>query len=136
MSLHLSTDSALKSLKSCLTFFSLDCTNVEDLTKAEMEGREQAMYALQALKKVIKKINPVLNISSNCKWQVVPGFEEAKLRNFGMTIGTRDSRKIIARFEKKHHWYVRGIFSQEVIILILQLQGSSSKFFDEESKNI
>ena len=23
-----------------------DCTNVEDLTKAEMEGREQAMYAL------------------------------------------------------------------------------------------
>ena len=26
---------------------------------------------------------------------VVPGFEKAKLRNFGSTIGTRDSRKII-----------------------------------------
>ena len=25
---------------------------------------------------------------------VVPGFEKAKLRNFGSTIGTRDSRKI------------------------------------------
>ena len=39
----------------------------------------QAMFALQALK------------------GVVPGFEQAKLRNFGMTIGTRDSRKIIGR---------------------------------------
>jgi len=58
----------------------IDCTDVEDLTKAEMEGREQAMYALQALK------------------GVVPGFEKAKLRNFGMTIGTRDSRKIIGRY--------------------------------------
>merc|ERR1712032_531737 len=45
-----------------------------------MEGREQSMYALQALK------------------AVVPGFEKAKLRNFGMTIGTRDSRKIIGRY--------------------------------------
>ena len=26
---------------------------------------------------------------------VVPGFEKAKLRNFGMTIGTRDSRDVI-----------------------------------------
>jgi hypothetical protein len=42
-----------------------------------MEGRRQGMYALQALK------------------AVVPGFEKAKLRNFGMTLGTRDSRKII-----------------------------------------
>jgi len=58
----------------------IDCTDVDDLTKAEMGGREQAMYALQALK------------------GVVPGFEDAKLRNFGMTIGTRDSRKIIGRY--------------------------------------
>merc|ERR1712088_294380 len=41
----------------------VDCTDVEDLTRAEMEGREQSMYALQALK------------------AVVPGFEKAKLRN-------------------------------------------------------
>ena len=53
--------------------------DVEDLTKAEMEGREQAMHALVALK------------------AVVPGFAKARLRNFGMTIGTRDSRKIIGR---------------------------------------
>jgi len=58
----------------------LDCTDVEDLTRGEMEGRRQAMFALQALK------------------AVVPGFEDAKLRNFGMTLGTRDSRKIIGRY--------------------------------------
>ena len=57
----------------------MSCTDVLDLTKAEMEGRQQAMNALLALK------------------NVVPGFEKAKLRNFGMTIGTRDSRKIIGR---------------------------------------
>jgi hypothetical protein len=56
-----------------------DCTDVRDLTKAEMQGRQEALYALMALKKV------------------VPGFENAKLRNYGMTIGTRDSRKIIGR---------------------------------------
>jgi hypothetical protein len=29
---------------------------------------------------------------------VIPGFEDAKLRNIGMTIGTRDSRKIVGRY--------------------------------------
>jgi hypothetical protein len=57
----------------------LSCTDVLDLTTAEMDGRKQAMNALIALK------------------NVVPGFEKSKLRNFGMTIGTRDSRKIIGR---------------------------------------
>jgi hypothetical protein len=51
-----------------------------DLTQAEMQGRQEALYALTALKKV------------------VPGFENAKLRNFGMTLGIRDSRKIIGRY--------------------------------------
>jgi ribulose 1,5-bisphosphate synthetase/thiazole synthase len=59
---------------------SVDCTDVMDLTRAEMQGRQEALYALTALKKV------------------VPGFENAKLRNFGMTLGTRDSRKIIGRY--------------------------------------
>ena len=45
-----------------------------------MEGRSQAMHALVAMKNVI------------------PGFQNAKLRNFGMKIGTRDSRKIIGRY--------------------------------------
>ena len=58
----------------------IDCTDVRDLTKAEMQGRREALHALTALK------------------HVVPGFEQAKLRNFGMTLGCRDSRKLIARY--------------------------------------
>ena len=57
-----------------------DCTDVRDLTRAEIEGRRQAMIALQALK------------------AYVPGFEAARLRNFGMTLGTRDSRKIESQY--------------------------------------
>ena len=56
----------------------LDATNPDHLTKGEMEGRRQAMLAIEAL----KKYNP--------------GCEDAKLRNFGMTLGVRDTRKIDA----------------------------------------
>ncbi|CAE8668435.1 unnamed protein product, partial [Polarella glacialis] len=57
----------------------VDATDVEDLTRAEMQGREETIHAMTALR------------------AKVPGFENAKLRNFGMTIGTRDSRKIVGR---------------------------------------
>jgi hypothetical protein len=59
--------------------FGFDSTDVFDLTQAEFEGREQAMYAIKALK------------------AYVPGFENAKLKHFGATLGTRDSRKIVGR---------------------------------------
>jgi len=62
-----------------------DCTDVWDLTKAEIEGRHQAMLAIEALRKY------------------VPGFENAKLRNFGMTLGARDSRKIIGSYNMTEH---------------------------------
>jgi hypothetical protein len=55
----------------------IDPTDVWDLTRAEMEGRQQALWALEALKKY------------------TPGFESAKLRTFGSTLGTRESRKIV-----------------------------------------
>lgn len=54
----------------------VDCTNVFDLTRAEIEGRKQAMQAIEALR------------------QFQPGFEHAQLKNFGMTVGTRESRHI------------------------------------------
>ena len=56
----------------------LDATYPDHLTKGEMEGRRQAMLAIEAL----KRFNP--------------GCENAKLRNFGMTLGVRDTRKIEA----------------------------------------
>ena len=62
-----------------------DCTDVWDLTRAEIDGRRQAMWAIEALKRY------------------VPGFEKARLRNFGMTLGTRDSRKIVGRYDLTGH---------------------------------
>ena len=62
-----------------------DATDVRDLTRAEMEGRHQAILAIKALQKY------------------APGFENAKLRNFGMTLGARDTRKIIGRYNLTEH---------------------------------
>jgi hypothetical protein len=57
-----------------------DGTDVWDLTRAEIEGRRQAMLAIKALQ------------------HFAPGFEHADLKNFGMTLGIRDTRKIIGRY--------------------------------------
>ncbi|CAA7600631.1 FAD dependent oxidoreductase [Acididesulfobacillus acetoxydans] len=54
----------------------IDSTNVKHLTDAELKGREAVLNAIRVLKKY------------------VPGFEKARLRNFGMTVGTRESRQI------------------------------------------
>ena len=58
-----------------------DCTDVRDLTRAEIEGRRQALLALEALRRY------------------TPGFEDARLRTFGASLGTRDSLKIVGRYE-------------------------------------
>lgn len=59
----------------------IDCTDVYDLTKAEIKGRRNALYAVEILR------------------NKVPSFENAKLRNFGMTLGTRESRKINGHYK-------------------------------------
>jgi len=58
----------------------LDGTDPNDLTGGEIEGRRQAIHAIEALRRFM------------------PGCEEAKLRNFGMTLGIRDTRKIDALY--------------------------------------
>jgi ribulose 1,5-bisphosphate synthetase/thiazole synthase len=55
-----------------------DGTSADDLTRGEMEGRRQAMHAIAALR------------------EFMPGCENVTLRNFGMTVGLRDTRKIDA----------------------------------------
>lgn len=62
-----------------------DCTDVLDLTRAEIEGRRQAMLAIEALRRY------------------APGFEQVRLRNFGMSLGARDSRKIAGRYAITGH---------------------------------
>ena len=54
----------------------IDPTDVRDLTKAEIEGRQYVMWAVEALKKY------------------TPGFEKARLRTMGASLGVRESRKI------------------------------------------
>jgi len=63
----------------------IDPTDVWDLTKAEIEGRQQAMWAVSALKKY------------------TPGFEKARLRTFGASLGVRESRKIIGAYNITEH---------------------------------
>ncbi len=57
---------------------SCDGTDPDDLTQFEIEGRKQAMHAVAAMR------------------AYNPGCENARLRNFGMTLGVRDTRKIDA----------------------------------------
>jgi hypothetical protein len=58
----------------------LDGTDPKDLTIGEIRGRREAIHALEALR------------------GFMPGCEDAKLRNFGMTLGVRDTRKIDALY--------------------------------------
>jgi hypothetical protein len=62
-----------------------DGTSADDLTRGEIEGRRQAMHAIEALR------------------HFMPGCEDATLRNFGMTLGIRDTRKIDAAYNMTAH---------------------------------
>ena len=63
-----------------MVHMTLDGTCPDDLTRGEIDGRAQAMHAIEALR------------------AFMPGCEIAKLRNFGMTLGIRDTRKIDALY--------------------------------------
>jgi ribulose 1,5-bisphosphate synthetase/thiazole synthase len=56
----------------------VDGTDPDSLGQGEIEGRKQAMLAIEALRRFM------------------PGCSGVRLRNFGMTIGIRDTRKIDA----------------------------------------
>jgi ribulose 1,5-bisphosphate synthetase/thiazole synthase len=63
----------------------IDGTDPDDLTRGEIEGRRQAMLAIEALRRY------------------TPGCDKARLRNFGMTLGIRDTRKIDAVYDMTEH---------------------------------
>lgn len=54
----------------------IDPTDVWDLTRAEMEGRRRAVLSMESLRKFM------------------PGFSDARIRNFHHSLGIRESRKI------------------------------------------
>src|SRR5664280_310688 len=59
----------------------IDGTDPEDLTRGEIEGRRKIAHAVEALR------------------HYTPGGSGARLRNVGMTIGIRDTRKIEAVYD-------------------------------------
>jgi hypothetical protein len=63
----------------------IDGTDPDDLTIGEIEGRRRAMHAIGALR------------------AYTPGCEHVRLRNFGMTLGIRDTRKIDALYNMTEH---------------------------------
>lgn len=62
-----------------------DGTDPDDLARNEIEGRRQVLLAIEALRRY------------------VPGCEDARLRNFGATLGVRDTRKIRAVYDLTSH---------------------------------
>ena len=62
-----------------------DGTDPDSMTRFEIEGRKQAMLATEALRRY------------------TPGCAGVRLRNFGMTIGIRDTRKIDAAYNLTEH---------------------------------
>ncbi|MCM8770022.1 MAG: FAD-dependent oxidoreductase [Candidatus Omnitrophica bacterium] len=57
-----------------------DASQVEDLTRAEIEGRRQVMKAIEFYRKYL------------------PGYQGARLRSFGIEIGTRESWRLVGRY--------------------------------------
>jgi hypothetical protein len=74
------TDTGEATYLNLVYMLGLDPTELKDLTHAEIEGRKQAILAIDALRKY------------------TPGFENARLRTFGSSLGTRESRKIIGQY--------------------------------------
>jgi hypothetical protein len=64
---------------------SIDSTDVFELTRAEIEGRKRLIKVLKMLRKH------------------TPGFEKARLKNVGFSLGTRESRKIIGEYNLTEH---------------------------------
>ncbi|HVR61812.1 MAG TPA: FAD-dependent oxidoreductase [Polyangia bacterium] len=79
------TDSGEATYLNMIHLTGFDGTDVWDLTRAEIEGRQQALQAIRALN------------------HFAPGFEKAKLRTFGMTLGVRDTRKIDGVYNLTEH---------------------------------
>jgi len=75
------TDSGDLTYLNLIHLAGVDGTSADDLTRGEIEGRAQVMDAMKALR------------------AFMPGCEDARLRNFGMTIGIRDTRKIDALYD-------------------------------------
>ncbi len=85
-----------------------DCTDVEDLSRAEIVGRRSVIETMKGLR------------------AKVPGFENSKVRNFSSAIGTRESRKIKGRaYLTREHVTEQGRFEDTIGIFPEFIDGRS-----------
>jgi len=76
--IHLQRRQVYACIQNLIHLADCDGTSPDSMTHFEMEGRRQSMMAIEALRRY------------------TPGCAGVRLRNFGMTIGIRDTRKIDA----------------------------------------
>jgi len=77
-------------LINCTRVQGLDGTNVEDLTRAEEEGRKQVLMMAEFLKRD------------------VPGFSRASVSSVGTQIGIRETRRIVGRYSLTKEDVIEG----------------------------
>lgn len=73
------TDHGQATYLNLLYMMKYDATDVREITRGEIDGRQLAVWAVAALR------------------SEVPGFEDAALCDFSMKLGVRDTRKIVSR---------------------------------------
>ncbi len=103
-----------------------DGTDPDSLTRFEIEGRKQAMLAIEALRRY------------------TPGCSTARLRNFGMSIGIRDTRKIDSVYNlTAHDVSEQGLFEDSIGIFPEFIDGygiliipSTGRYFQVPYRNL
>jgi hypothetical protein len=103
-----------------------DGTDPDALTRNEIEGRRQAMLAIEALR------------------AFTPGCEGIRLRNFGMTLGIRDTRKVDTAY-RMTEWDVReqgrfedsiGIFPEFIDGFGVLILPTTGRYFEIPYRNL
>jgi hypothetical protein len=87
----------------------LDCLNVEDLTRAEIEGRNSMLISLDYLR------------------QHVPGFEECYLVDTASQIGTRGSRRLQGEHVLTWEEVMSGVIHEDAVVISSHLGQTVSR---------
>ena len=82
----------------CTRILGVDGTNVEDLTRAEIEGREQVQQLVRFFRRY------------------VPGFERCTLVDTGAQVGVRETRRIVGEYTIQTEDVLHGTPFEDVVL--------------------
>jgi hypothetical protein len=82
----------------CTRVLGVDGTNVDDLTRAELEGREQVQQLIRFFR------------------TYVPGFERCTLVDTGAQVGVRETRRIVGEYTIQTEDVLRGTPFEDVVL--------------------